>query len=178
MYLEKVHYSSESKEWYTPAVYVRAVQAVLGCIDVDPASCVLANTSIQAKTFFTKEQNGLLQPWFGKVFLNPPYGRYGETRQTGEAQIWIEKLFDEYTKGNVEEAILLVQAEIYKRWFEPLWNYPLCFPNGRIAFWNAQGQKGRSPHASAFVYFGSRLLAFTRVFSTFGPILLRYYPED
>jgi hypothetical protein len=36
-------------EWYTPAYCLEFVRAVLGTIDLDPASCVLAQKTVQAK---------------------------------------------------------------------------------------------------------------------------------
>ncbi len=49
------------------------VRAVLGQIDLDPASCEFAQKRVKAKRYFTKQDDGLQQRWFGNVFLNPPY---------------------------------------------------------------------------------------------------------
>ena len=62
-------------ENYTPAVYIEAVRRVLGEIDLDPASRRIAQETVKAKRFFTKEDDGLRQVWTGRVFLNPPYAR-------------------------------------------------------------------------------------------------------
>ena len=47
---------------------------VLGGIDLDPASNDYAQTSIKAKTYYTKQKDGLKEPWFGRIWCNPPYG--------------------------------------------------------------------------------------------------------
>lgn len=164
-YLVQNIYSSGSNEWYTPPEFIKAARRVLGTIELDPASCVLANQMIQAERIFTLEDNGLAHPWIARtVWLNPPYGRLGTDRQKGQTELWIHHLIDQYTQDHVQEAILLVNAYLYKQWFAPLWQYPICFPTGRLSFWNAQGQHGRSPHSSALVYFGPNIQQFVDVF--------------
>lgn len=173
-YLVDSIYTSDSNEWYTPAEFPKAAREVMGSIDLDPASCSLANTVIQATTYYTKEDDGLSNEWKGNIWLNPPYGRVGTSRQIGQTELWIEHLIEQYNKGNVKQAILLVNAYLYKQWFAPLWQYPICFPTGRLSFWNAQGQHGRSPHSSALVYFGSNTQRFVDVFEgvyKFGPVV-------
>jgi hypothetical protein len=67
----KAMVSSKSNDWYTPELYISAVRDTFGHIDLDPASCALANTIVQAEKFYTEAEDGLAQPWFGRVFLNP-----------------------------------------------------------------------------------------------------------
>ena len=43
---------SSNDEWYTPAFIVETARAVLGCIDLDPASCEYANRVVQAGRYF------------------------------------------------------------------------------------------------------------------------------
>lgn len=167
-------YGSESEEWYTPSSFIKAARRVMGTIDLDPASCETANSVVQAERIYTKEQDGLSQPWIARsVWCNPPYGRLGNDRQKGVTELWVDRLIREYECDNVEQAILLVNAYVYKVWFAPLWAYPICFPTGRLAFWNDRGKTGRSPHASALVYFGEQMQTFVDVFSVFGPVVKR-----
>ena len=48
-------------EWYTPAEYIEAVRDVLKVIELDPASSSLANETVKAKRFYSKEDDGLNQ---------------------------------------------------------------------------------------------------------------------
>ena len=70
--------SCASAEHYTPSVYVEAARSVLGAIDLDPASCAAANRTVQAARYYDKVDDGLAQPWHGRVFVNPPGDRRGK----------------------------------------------------------------------------------------------------
>jgi hypothetical protein len=160
-----MHYASSStNEWYTPARYAEAVRSVFhGRIELDPASCEEANSVVRAERYYTIEDNGLLRPWNSStMYLNPPYGRVAGKSQAG---VWSQRLISEYTSGNVQKAVLLVNASTSESWFQPLFDYPICFSNHRIRF-NGQDREGSSPtKGSAFVYFGDDTARFAAVFA-------------
>lgn len=57
-------------EWYTPPEIIRS----LGDFDLDPATSLTAlNLNHSAERFYTEKENGLLQTWVGRIWLNPPY---------------------------------------------------------------------------------------------------------
>jgi hypothetical protein len=154
----------QSVECYTPTKYIEAVRRVLGGIDLDPASCAEANRVVRATRYFSKEQDGLSQPWRGLTWLNCPY--------CGQAGPWIAKLDKEYRAGSVTAAIVLVSGRDFDaKWFQPLFDYPLCFTNHRVAFY----KNGSNPQTgSIFAYLGPDPDAFEREFAQFGNVMARY----
>jgi DNA N-6-adenine-methyltransferase (Dam) len=166
-----------SNEWYTPAEYIYAVREVLGEIDIDPASCEFANKTVQAKHYYTIEQNGLMLPWYGNVFCNPPYGKTSIGDGSNLEQ-FTNKLIGEYQRGNVTQAILLIPANTATSWFPPLWQYPICFPDFRIRFYTVNGPSSGASFGSIFIYLGSNEVKFFEVFCRFGTIVKQIYPQS
>lgn len=161
---------SENNEWYTPAPYIEAARRVMGSVDLDPASNALANEIVQAARFYTIQDNGLSCVWHGNVWLNPPYGRdEGESNQG----IWSTYLLQQFQNKTVSQAILLVNAVTDRQWFQPLWDYLICFTHHRIRFYNELREFGQPTHGNALVYLGDNQSGFTREFSAFGVIAKR-----
>ena len=63
----------DGNEWYTPPEVIAAARAVMGGIDVDPATCAGAQRIVQATMWYDKERDGLKHDWPCRVWLNPPY---------------------------------------------------------------------------------------------------------
>ena len=94
-----VSYNSGNNEWYTPPDYIELARAVMGSIDLDPASSDKANEVVQAKTYYTAQDDGLSHDWSGNVWMNPPYSSELITKFT-------EKLIAELPR--VPQALVLV----------------------------------------------------------------------
>lgn len=160
----------KSNEWYTPSRYIEAARMVMGSIDLDPASCALANRTIKADRYYTIEENGLSKPWYGCVWLNPPYGRtYKNTGTTA----FVTRLIEEYTKGSVEQAIILTMVGMYANWFFQLLDYPLCYLKAKPVFTLPDGTKGKHAFAACCTYLGPHETKFIDVFSQFGIVAKR-----
>ncbi len=163
----------KSNEWYTPARYIEAAREVMGSIDLDPASCIQANWVVKAGMYFNQEENGLIQPWWGNVWINPPYGRI-RPELTGSThsfqKLFAEKLLYEYGQGHIKQAILLSLGNPNSVWFQPFFDYILCFYRGHIAFDRPDGSEGHFGFPLAFVYLGPNEVKFIEVFSKFGRI--------
>jgi len=161
----KPHVSNASgnNEWYTPEKYVSVARDVLGEIDIDPASCELANRTVKAKTYFDIESDGLSKPWCGKVWMNPPYS-------SDLIQQFAYKIVDEYRKGNTEEAIVLVNNATETQWFSHmmLGASAVAFPKGRIQFESPNGKLNSPLQGQAFIYFGKRPGRFSERFKDIG----------
>ena len=178
-------HQSKSQEWFTPPVYVNAAREVMGGIDLDPASCAAANAIIGAPTFYDRATDGLSRRWYGRIWLNPPYGKTGGYGSNGDwnpragesnAKVWTEKLLDEWYSRRVSQAVLLVNAVPGQKWFRPLFDFPICFTDHRIRF--IDGRTGaiqeQPTHSNAFVYLGTRPEQFAKLFGVFGTIVVRY----
>lgn len=161
-----------TNEWYTPAEHIQSVRDVLGRIDLDPASCEFANQVVKADHIYTRETNGLMHPWYGHVFCNPPYGK---TDQGGASYLeaFTRKLIEEYILHHVTKAILLIPANTATSWFDLLWQFPICFPKSRIRFIQENGQSSNGvSFGTCFVYFGRDEDKFVEVFSKYGHVAL------
>lgn len=166
---------AKSNEWYTPARYVDAAREVMSGIDLDPASCTEANQIVKAKMYYSEQENGLLYPWQGRIWLNPPYGStLGVPGRTGNSEgltkPFVLKLIDEYERGNITQAVLCVTTDTDAKWFVPLWSYLICFATHKVMFHRPGQSNSGQFYGTCFVYLGSNKFAFTERFSQFGRI--------
>lgn len=152
-------------EWYTPPEFIAAARAVMGGIDLDPASSEIANKTVSAFRIFTAADDGLAQEWGGRVWMNPPY-------EKGLIDKFAEKLRDEVKAGRVEQAVVLVNNATDTRWFATLCEVAsmLCFPTGRIRFLKPDGERGAPLQGQAVLYIGDQREPFAGVFARFGTV--------
>lgn len=152
--------------WYTPARYIEAVKKVMGGVDLDPASHDFAQEIVGAAEYFTKKENGLERQWHGRVFLNPPY-------QMPEIRKFVEKICLEYSDGNISEGILLTNNNTDTSWWHLAAKVActLCCTEGRISFYNEDGESSSPTNGQTFFYFGSNEKKFAEIFCDVGIIL-------
>ena len=126
----------ETVEWYTPKWIFDGLGLMF---DLDP--CAAPDKAlVPAKTYYSPPINGLLEPWHGLVWCNPPYGR-----QTGS---WIEKCADH------GQAIALVFTRTSTKWFKKV--APtlscVCFISKRMRFIDGRtGELGGSAGADSML---------------------------
>ena len=164
--------SSESADWYSPGDPIDAARALMGGIDLDPASSPEANEMVRASAIFTREDDGLTRPWPGRVWLNWPGGR--NENHESNAALWSTKLLAEYATGVTTEAVCLVfNCATGNAWWQPFWRHSICFPRGRLRFRRPGGELGDSPvHSIAVVYLGPRVEQFRAAFAHLGQIVI------
>jgi hypothetical protein len=130
---------SANVDWYTPPwVFER-----LGIdFDLDPCQPATAIPWIPTKQRFTLEDDGLVQPWTGRVWLNPPYGKH--------TQAWLKKMHGH------RNGIALVFARTDCAWFHESVAKAdaILFLKGRVKFVDGLGVSGGSGAGS-----GSMLVA-------------------
>lgn len=162
--IKKPHVTQNSgnNEWYTPSEYIEAARAVMGSIDLDPASSEVANQTVKAARFYTEATNGLLHHWRGNVWMNPPYS----TDRIGQ---FAKKLLEELP--TVDQAIVLVNNATETSWFNDFISVAsaVCFPRGRVRFIDGHGNAMSTPlQGQAVIYIGNDTDRFCEVFNSFG----------
>jgi hypothetical protein len=157
---------SESAEHYTPPHVIELVHATLGWIDVDPCSSDKAQKMVQAKTYWTKKDDGLTKPWMGKVFINPP----GNPAGTLPKVFW-SKLQHEIAAGHTKEFIWLGFNIAHLRTLQPstlLARCSICVPVKRMQF-IADDKPGKHPTKdNVLLYWGPQHARFLSVWRRLG----------
>jgi hypothetical protein len=123
-----------SDEFYTPPFLVQA----LGAFDLDPCAGPMNHA---AQNFRMPQTNGLETPWFGRIWLNPPYN---------QIHLWIERFI---SHGN---GVILVNARVETHWFQGLVqnSTAVFFPRSRVNFSTPEKSKTRVPVGSALIAIG------------------------
>lgn len=124
----------KTDEWFTPQPIIDALGGA-NSFTLDPCTAPDAPNKT-AKTWMTNTEegvDGLLERWFGRVWLNPSYNRYA-------IGYWMKKMA-EHNHGTA-----LVSARTDTGWFQD-WVFAhadaVFFFHGRISFLDRQGVPGK-----------------------------------
>lgn len=130
---------SKNVDWYTPPwVFER-----LGLqFDLDPCQPLAGVPWIPAMLTYTEADDGLASPWFGRVWLNPPYGKH--------TAAWLAKMHSH------RNGVSLVFARTDCAWYHDSVAKAdaILFLRGRVKFVDGLGVTGGSGAGS-----GSMLIA-------------------
>jgi len=96
---------STSDDYYTP----KWIFDALGLhFDLDVASPPHP-TNVPCDRYYTQEDDGLASPWYGRVWMNPPFSK---------PRPWVERWLDH---GN---GVALLPISRAARWIDNLWDSP------------------------------------------------------
>lgn len=124
------HHPAEDREtrWLTPKPIVEA----LGEFDLDP--CGAPGHELASTTYLLENgDDGLRDPWFGRVWLNPPYGR--------EAEPFLRRMVEHGTGT----ALIFARVET-QMFFDHIWDKAtaILFLRKRLTFLDGSGAKGKA----------------------------------
>lgn len=150
------------QDYFTPPELIAAAREAMGDIDLDAASHPLANREHKIRDYFHRNRSAFDNDWYGRVWLNPPYGNN---------QPWFECVHRYLDIGTVTQLCLLspvwaFNTEMAKPLMARISAMILLSPTPK--FWgNADNRTGTNqPHA--IVYFGDRVDEFHSAFRSFG----------
>ena len=121
----KVMFSSKSDLWETPQDFFDNLDKEFH-FTLD--ACALPKNA-KCKRYYTPEDDGLIQPWNGVVWCNPPYSECAE---------WAKKCYEESQSGST--VVFLVPSRTDTKWFHQ-YIYPYAeirFIKGRLKFGNSK----------------------------------------
>lgn len=153
-----------SPEWYTPPDIFRALGLEF---DLDPCAPRLPAASwIPARKRYSLPVDGLTEPWFGRVWLNPPYA--------DQTQRWVGRLVDH------GDGVALTFARVDTPWWQAAASAAslVCMIAGRLEYIPGDPsfrRRSRSGAPSSLLAFGSECadaLAESRLGMCFVPELL------
>ena len=132
----------DKDEWLTPPGIVGA----LGPFDLDPCAPIIRPWPTAAR-HYTREDNGLLKEWVGRVWLNPPYG----------TPVIVTPWMRRMASHNRGIALIFARTET-DMFFEEEWNRAsaVLFLRGRLIFCHVSGEpaKANSGAPSVLVAYG------------------------
>lgn len=138
-------FSSLNESWETPREFLAQLSQFVGTFDLDPCSPGALLSRVPALRHFTAVDDGLTQDWFGRVFMNPPYGR--------KIIEWVSKARKETAIRRAASVIGLVPARTDTRWWHSAvaGHADIWLLRGRLAFGDGAAP---APFPSAVLLWG------------------------
>jgi len=133
-----VHFSSASDDWPTPQDFFDRMNALHGPLELDVCA---SPENAKCPRYYTREDDGLAQPWTGRCWMTPPYGR--------TIGLWMRKAYEESQRGAL--VVCLVPARTDTAWWHDYATKgQVTFIRGRLKF---GGHRNSAPFPSATVVF-------------------------
>lgn len=120
-----LHFAAQTCVWATPDWLFDELDKEFGFT----LDCCALPENAKCKRYFTPDDDGLLQPWAGTVWCNPPYGN--------AIANWVAKAHRESANGVT--SVCLLPARTDTRWFHEhiLGKAEIRFIKGRLKFGGA-----------------------------------------
>lgn len=135
---------SISDEWGTDPEFFAYLERYFGSFDLDAAA---RPNNAKTLEFFTPATDGLVQRWYGNVFVNPPYSNI---------EPWVKKALDETASGRADAVAMLLPANRTEQaWWQDIVMQAatfVYFVRGRLKFVQ-QGKNNSAPFPSVVVRF-------------------------
>ena len=161
--------NSGDDEYYTPDYIVEASrQALGGQIDLDPASCEMAQKTVRAKKYYTEEDNGLTKEWSGNVFLNPPFSML---------KAFSKKLIS--SGESLTRAIFIGRMDVGTEWGQAMLlnSNAFCVPKNRIPFYKEDGIPAKQNNMANIIFgFKINTFDFHSAFEPIGQVINKQHP--
>ncbi len=151
-----------AEDYYTPVHLVAAAYKAMGGIDLDPASHWRANREFRISTFYHLHRSAFDNPWFGRVWLNPPYG---------DNAPWFARIAEFWDKGEIDQLCML----------SPVWAFatkiarPIIDRSAAMlllhptpTFWGNPNRKSGTNHPHMILYMGAHTDRFHEAFADHG----------
>ena len=138
-------FSSKTDEWETPQNLFDELNKEFKfeldvCADFENHKC---------NYYFDKAKNGLSADWWGRCWMNPPYGR--------EIGKWVKKAYEEVQGDAAGVCVCLLPSRTDTKWFHDYClKGEIRFLKGRLLF----KKDGRDPSRSERAPFPSMIVIF------------------
>ena len=156
---------SETDSWFTPPALIEALGGAES-FDLDPCSHA-GRPWPTARTHYTVEDNGLLLPWQGRVWLNPPY-----------SVLLLARFLARMAAHGTGTALIFARTET-DAFFRHVWGAAsaLMFLRGRLTFHTLDGRPapGNGGAPSVLIAYGAEdrdILAAAPIDGAFVPLRL------
>lgn len=148
-------------DWCTPQETADLIHEFYGgSFDLDPCGSWESVLKAQYVYFLENDDDGLLNPWIGRCYVNPPFD---------EVRKWAAKAVEEHRRL-AEEIIFLMAARTDTRaWHQHIATAAaVCFWRGRMTF---IGAPDPCPFPLALAYWGRRVERFELIFGRVGMVV-------
>lgn len=131
---------ANKQHWATPPVMVAVIAKMLdlpgGAFDLDVCA---TPKSAKARRYYTPVENGLVQPWNGSCWCNPPFA-------ISQIRMWAAKAVQELIVGHCQVTTFMSSPKSDQDWWHYLMGSGWCIAQidviGRVAFIDEFDQPG------------------------------------